>query len=351
MKPKPQKRRNFLKNSGKAIIATSLIPHTWIKKSFAAQQSIEIGHNGHRYKIHAEWSKADSEKYPVNDCHEMVQDARGRLILLTNDTQNNILIYDKSGKLLESWGTGYPGGHGLSICDEGGEQFLFITDTNRHQVIKTDLKGREILKIDYPKETGVYAYPRQFVPTETAIHPETGDIYVADGYGLNFIIQYDTKGKYIRHFGGKEVFNCCHGILIDQRKTGSSTLMITDRGNMQFKRFTLDGKYLSTIPTPGSFVCRPVVKGKNIYAAVYRSTSQDYPNSGYLTILDENDRVISSPGATPPVYRNGVLEEQRKDLTITALMHPHDVCVDNDDNIFIPQWNSKKTYPVMLERI
>ncbi|MCC5932504.1 MAG: 6-bladed beta-propeller [Cyclobacteriaceae bacterium] len=351
MKTEPKPRRDFLKNSGKAILAGTLLPNIWVKKSFAAKHSIETGHASHRYRINPEWSQADTEKYPVNDCHEMVQDAKGRLILLTNETKNNILIYDRSGKLLESWGTGYPGGHGLSICDEGSEQFLFITDTNRHQVIKTDLKGREILKIDYPKETGEYEYPRQFVPTETAIHPDTGDIYVADGYGLNFIIQYDAKGKYIRHFGGKEAFNCCHGILIDLRNSSKPSLMITDRGNMQFKRFTLEGQYISTIPTPGSFVCRPVVRGRNVYAAVYRSTSQDYPNSGYITILDENDRVISSPGATAPVYRNGSLEEQRKDRTITALMHPHDVCVDKDENIFVPQWNSKKTYPLMLERI
>lgn len=351
MKLKPQQRRDFLKISGKSLLATSLIPYIWVQKSFASRHSIEIGHGSHRYTLHDGWSQADPANYPVNDCHEMVQDAKGRLILLTNETKNNILIYDRSGKLLDSWGTGFPGGHGLSISDEGGEQFLFITDTNRHQVIKTDLKGREILKIDYPKETGEYEYPRQFVPTETAIHPVTGDIYVADGYGLNFIIQYDARGKYIRHFGGKEVFNCCHGIHVDMRNNDQPSLLITDRGNMQFKRYTLDGQYVSTIPTPGSFVCRPVVKGKNTYAAVYRSTAQDYPNSGYITILDENDKVISSPGANAPVYRNGVLEEQRKDRSITALMHPHDVCVDNDENIFVPQWNSKKTYPVMLERI
>ena len=30
-----------------------------------------------------------------------------------------------------------------------------------------------------------------------------GDIYVADGYGKDFVIQYDYKGNYIRHFGGQ----------------------------------------------------------------------------------------------------------------------------------------------------
>jgi hypothetical protein len=64
------------------------------------------------------------------------------LILLTNETRNNVLIYDRSGKLLDSWGTSYPGAHGLTISNEGEDQFLFITDTDRNQVIKTDIKGK-----------------------------------------------------------------------------------------------------------------------------------------------------------------------------------------------------------------
>src|SRR5690606_33809145 len=220
--------------------------------------------------------------------------------------KNNILIYDKSGKLLETWGNSYPGGHGLTLSTEGDTQFLFLTDTKRNQVIKTDLKGKEIFKLDYPKETGMYAFPGEFVPTETAVNPDNGDIYVVDGYGQNFVMQYNLKGELIRHFGGKgdtnETFKCCHGILIDTRNKHNPTLLITDRSHMQYKRFTLDGKYLSTIPIPGSYVCRPVLKGDNVYAAVYRSTSEKNVNSGYITILDKEDKVISTPGGTAPKY-------------------------------------------------
>jgi DNA-binding beta-propeller fold protein YncE len=261
--------------------------------------------------------------------------------------KNNIIIYDKSGKLLEVWGTSYPGGHGLTLSNEGGEQFLFITDTKRNQVIKTDLKGREILKLDYPKETGMYDYPGQFVPTETAINPKNGDIYVTDGYGLNYIIQYNHKGEYIRHFGGKgnekdDQFKCCHGIVIDTRNKKNPTLIITDRSHTSLKRFTLDGKYLSTIAVPGSFICRPVIKGENIYAAVYKSTSEALPDSGYITILDKNDKVISTPGGTEPIYQDGKLIVQEKDRSFTGFMHPHDVCLDSDESIYVPQWASKK---------
>jgi hypothetical protein len=60
------------------------------------------------------------------------------------------------------------------------------------------------------------------MPTETAVAPN-GDIYVADGYGSDYIIQYNSKGQYIRHFGGKHNANPehnlvnAHGVSIDLR--------------------------------------------------------------------------------------------------------------------------------------
>jgi hypothetical protein len=348
-------RRNFLKDTSLGLGALALTSQANAKIIMPKPGEIIIGHNSHKYKVVAGWGLLDANKNPVNDCHEMVEDAKGRLIMCTNETKNNIIIYDKSGKLIETWGTTYPGAHGLSIMNEGGQQYLLITDTARHQVIKTDLKGKEIFKIDYPKETGVYDSPNQFVPTETAVNPTNGDIYVTDGYGANYIIQYDAKGKYIRHFGGRgettTTFNTCHGVLVDTRDAKNPTLLITDRMHQCLKRFTLDGKYITTYQLPGTFICRPVLRGKYIFGAAYRSTNASWGNSGYLQILDENMKVVSTPGGSEPVYKNGVLQRQYKDDPDNIFMHPHDVYVDADENIYIPQWASQKTYPVKLERI
>ena len=40
-------------------------------------------------------NKADMMQYPVKDCHEMVQDKKGRIVLLTNETKKQYYI-DKS---------------------------------------------------------------------------------------------------------------------------------------------------------------------------------------------------------------------------------------------------------------
>src|SRR6476469_6821913 len=101
------KRRNFIKNTSFSMAALMINPPA------SYQEDTILGQNNKRYKIDTHWSQADVAKYPVNDCHEMVQDKKGRILLLTNETKNNIIIYNKSGKLLGSWGHDFPGGHGL----------------------------------------------------------------------------------------------------------------------------------------------------------------------------------------------------------------------------------------------
>ncbi|GAB3907917.1 peptidylglycine monooxygenase-like protein [Larkinella knui] len=311
-----------------------------------------LGHQTHRYQVIPDWGTLNPATHPVNDCHEMVIDAQGRIFLLTNETRNNILVYDRAGNLLDSWGTEYPGGHGLSIANENGAEFLFITDIERHQVIKTTLKGQVVMTLDYPAETGLYTAAEQFLPTQTAVGPN-GDVYVTDGYGLQYVIQYTHEGKYIRHWGGlgsaDEQFDCAHGIAVDRRNPAETTLLITSRNHNAFKRFTLDGQYLSTISLPGSFVCRPVIHGPHVYAAVFRSESNRKVGSGYITILDAQDRVVSTPGGTEPVYTAGRLQPQTQQEPV--FIHPHDVCVDDEENVYVCQWSSHRTYPLKLERV
>jgi peptidylamidoglycolate lyase len=310
-----------------------------------------IGHGNYRYRVVKNWSQADAIKYPVKDCHEMVMAKNGLLYMLTNEVENNILVYSKDGNVAAAWGHEYPGGHGLTIHNENGTEYLYITDTVRHEVIKTDLNGRVVATYGYPTQIADYKTADDYKPTETAV-AANGDLYVTDGYGLQFVIQYDYAGNYIRHWGGKgtgnEQFDCAHGIAIDQRNNQSS-LLITSRNHNAIKRFTLNGQYIETIALPGSFVCRPVIHGKNIYSAVFRSEHNMNFGSGYITILDEHNRVISTPGGTEPVYADGVLQPQKQ--AQQTFIHPHDVCVDDDENIYVPQWNSGKTYPSFLERV
>lgn len=340
-------RKKFIRQSSLAATGLFLAP-SLIKPEFPGD--LVLGQGRKRYRLNTRWSQADAMLHPVNDCHEMVQDKKGRIILLTNETRNNVLLYDKSGKLLSSWGSGYPGAHGLTLFSENGEDVLFICDNKRHQVIKTTTEGRVLMTLDYPKETGQYAKADEYVPTETAISAN-GDIYVADGYGKDFIIQYNDKGEYIRHFGGRgpaaNHLQNAHGICVDARDKNNPLLIVTSREQNCFKRYTLTGDYLDTIALPGAWVCRPVIKGDYLYAAVLQSSSNPWKESGFVTILDRDNQVVSNLAGSVPEYIHGKPGEMYQ--TVKAFKYPHDVCIDDEENLYVAQWNSGKVYPYKLE--
>ncbi len=349
------KRRKFLQQTIALGAAAAVTAPFNIIRAQSAKGEI-IGHGDFRYRVNRSWGQLDPAVHPVKDCHEMVMDSRKRLILLTNETKNNILIYDKSGRLLDTWGHQFPGGHGLTLHDENGEEFLYITDYEMKEVYKTTLDGKILLTIPHPKTIGQYADCDRYAPTETCIGPN-GDIYIIDGYGSQFILQYTAKGEFIRKFGGDsfikdDKFKQAHGIAIDRRNPANPVLMCTERIKNCFKRFTLDGQYIDSIHLPGAYLSRPVFDGDTLYAGVCYSALKHHMltlNSGFVTILDKENKVVSNPGGTKPVYKKGELELMVQDKPI--FKHCHDVCVDDDKNLYVCQWMADGTYPVKLERV
>lgn len=340
-------RRKFLRQSGLLTLGlgfhVSAMGRPMVK-------DLVIGHGDYRYKVDLNWGHLDKTMYPVKDCHEMVYTQKGHIIMLTNETNNNIIIYNKDGKLIDTWGSTYPGGHGLTLSNEGGEEFLYITDTERHEVIKTDLRGREVMILPYPRASSRYLKSDEYLPTETAISAN-GDLYVADGYGLQNILHYDEYGRLKNVFGGKgnglDQFSNAHGIAIDTRG-GNERLLITARAQNKLKYFALDGEYESSIHLNGAYICRPVISGDNVYLATIWSGNGS-SNSGFVSILNKENQLISAPGGTRPIYKNGLLQEMHQ--TVQVFTHPHDVCIDEDENLYVCQWNAGRSYPIKLKRI
>jgi len=334
-------RRDFLKTSsllaGFAFTANSLLAEG---KTFRKEV---VGHNDFTYQVDKDWGTQDPRQYPVMHCHEMVMDSNERLILTTTEPRNNILIFNKDGKILESWTLGLSGTHGLTLVGEGSAQSLWLTDTKTGRVINCTLDGRIIRELELP--SGILPSQQLFHPSETAVGPY-GDIYVADGHGSNLLLHYDAKGQFKQAFGGNDYFDVAHGITVDTR-TAEPTLLITSRKGQNFQRWTQGGEHIQTYDLPGLNICRPVIGGDQTYFAVI-STSDDWSYDGMVAVLDENMEVISLPGGNgslPMEDLSKIIYDRR------TFLNPHDVCVDKDGNLYVPQWFSGRTYPIRLRRV
>ena len=333
-----------------------------------------VGHGDFRYKVNYLWGDLDPSKVPVENCHGLAFDSKGRIIMVTDSDKNNFIVYNKDGKLLDVWGTQYPGAHSIKINHENGEDFIYIVDCgwilNRNWdgktvgnwksphnkvipqqgfISKLTLDGKLVYTIGHPLTIGIYQADEPFRPTDIAI-AGNGDLYVTDGYGSDRVIQYNHNGQYIRHWGGRKNqdvnynLSNTHGVGIDIRNPNDPHLVISSRAANELKLFEMNGTYRSTIKTPGAFVGGPIYKGD--WSVV---DGKRQANSGFITILDKNNKVVSNPGGTEPIYKNGELQNMH--TTWDVFNHCHGVCVDDDENLYVGQWNSNQTYPIKLERV
>lgn len=340
-----------------------------------------VGEGEFKYRIDAKWGQLDPEQYPVDNCHDLAIDSKGRVFMVTDNTRNNIIVYDQAGNLIEAWGTEYPGAHAIEIVNENGEDFIYLVDSgwiaNRNWdgkstdawdspfnkvvaqsgfVVKLTIEGRLIYTIGHPQTVGAYQPDMPFRPTDIAV-ADNGDLYITDGYGSDYVLQYDLQGRYIRHWGGHDniapehnLVNT-HGIAIETRKQGTQTLLISSRAEQCLKRFSMEGDYLGKIETPGAWVHGPVFAGEFFFSAVCWShiNEANADNSGFISIFNQNDEVVANLGAEAPQYKNGVLQPMT--TTWDCFIHPHGVCVDKDGNVYVGQWRANNSYPFKLEKL
>ena len=287
----------------------------------------------------------------------MAQASDGRLFLITNHPKNNVIVFDVNGSVLDAWSVGISSGHGLTLNrQDDGSEFLYLTDT-AGRVVKASLEGKVALELPHPAKCGAYAATDAYSPTECAVAPN-GDIYVADGYGSQFILRFDKTGRYISKFGGKSTqptnpgkFIQAHGVALDTR--GEQPLLVcTERVRNEFNWFTLDGLHVRGVYLPGAYVSRPVIHERQLYSGVcFGAKPDDYrmwQGRGFVTILDEHDKVISNPGGQAPSYTEGRLKVMLQDQPV--FNNCHDVCVDSKSDLYVCQWNSGSVYPYKLHR-
>ncbi len=310
-----------------------------------------MGSGEHTYEAIHDWGETPA-RIAYGNTHGVVQDSHGRVYIAhtvhaSSQSHDTLLVFDEKGKFIRSWGSEFMGGaHGLYVRKEGRDEFLYLVDTGkgrgsgvdpRHTwMVKMTLKGEEVFRIGYPRESNLYKVDAagkpltRFSPTNVAIAPN-GDIYVADGYGSSTISQYDAKAKHIRTFGeagnGPGQMLKPHGLIVDTRGS-EPVLLVADRSNNRLQAFTMDGKHLGFV----GGVNQPC------HFAEHNGILLIPDLAARVTLLDEQNRVIAHLGEDTSGTWEELRKQSRDKFTPGKFVSPHGACFDHDGNIFVAEW-------------
>ncbi|XP_036887989.1 peptidyl-glycine alpha-amidating monooxygenase isoform X12 [Sturnira hondurensis] len=172
---------------------------------------------------------------------------------------NNATVLQSSGKNL------FYLPHGLSIDKDGN---YWVTDVALHQVFKLDPNSKEgpLLILGRSMQPG--SDQNHFCqPTDVAVDPDTGTIYVSDGYCNSRIVQFSPSGQFITQWGEESSgsnpapgqFSVPHSLAL---VPPLGQLCVADRENGRIQCFKMDTKEFVREIKHASF-------GRNVFAISY----------------------------------------------------------------------------------
>lgn len=339
------------------MIRSAVLPLVCLLAAGVCHAEEILGQGEFRYRLVPDWGREALAQVSVKNGHAVAVDNSGRLLFLTDDLKNNVVILDsQSGALIKHWTARMPGAHGMSVVNEGNREVLFITDTQLHEVRKLTLDGGELAVFPWPEKTKLYADAKEYRPSKT-IHFAHGDFCVFDGYGKDYIFHYQPDGTLLRWWGGNlgEGENQLkhwgpHGGALDGRDPANPRIIIAMSDQQEIKRFTVEGRFIDKIAMPGGNPRDIVLWGED---AVVPHLGDQWPKDknapGFISVVDRNYKIVSNIGAPPAVYENGVLQPMKSDGK--TFIHPHGVAVDAEGNLYVAQFASPAAPLLKLERL
>ena len=287
------------------------------------------------YEIVPNFFPSQLESKPIGACHGGAAVDRAGNIYVSTDTARGILVFGPDGKFVRNFGPDFV--HGLFLTREADGEYLYCARPNFNECQKLKTDGTVVWKLECPMESGKYTdAKKEFHPTNIVSTPD-GSIFVADGYGLNWIHKYDKDRKYQMSFGGQGAmpaeegkFNRCHGLAVD-RQGAKPTLIVCNRESGRVERWDTDGHLVKVLARDLRMPAAAIVRGGKIAIAEL---------GGRVTILDREGAIVAQPGDNPDAKQRanyGLEPANWKDAYFNS---PHGIALDRAGNVIVSEWSA-----------
>ena len=285
--------------------------------------AVKLGSGRFTYQVDADWEKLPAG-YSWSDAAAVATDSKDNVYVF-NRGDHPMIVFDSEGNFLSSWGEGvFNRAHGITL---GPDDTLYCTDDGDHTVRQCTLDGKVLMTIGVPGQVAAAYSGEPFNRcTHVAIDPNSGELYVSDGYGNARVHKFSSDGKHLFSWGAPGMepgeFNIVHNIATDK----DGYVYVADRESHRVQIFNAKGEY----QTQWNNVHRPcaiyISKDQLVYVGELGAAgpvNENHPNIGPRV------SVMTTKGERLAALGHGFGGE------VGQMMAPHGICLDSKDSIYL----------------
>ena len=277
---------------------------------------------------------------------------RGGRVYLFCRAEHPVLVYERDGRFVRSWGEGVftMRAHGITVAPDGA---VWCVDDGDHTARKFDPEGGLLLTLGTSGRASDTGYDGKTVtsiarggppfnrPTNLAVAP-SGDVYVTDGYGNARVHRFSAKGELLGSWGepgiGPSQFMLPHGIAVHD----DGRVFVADRENDRIQIFTPSGEFLAEWDVQRPTQLAFDQKGNAVVAELpWRAGSTSFRNGpipshlpGRVSILDGNGAVIARLGDEGPIDPKWGAADPCRPGNFCA---PHGLAIDPNGDLYVAE--------------
>jgi hypothetical protein len=176
-------------------------------------------------------------------------DGKGQVVVMVRKAPY-FRVFTTAGVFVKAWGDQSLFGEAhANFFDRDGN--MWGVDTNDSVIYKFDGDGKIVMTLGKKGVKGDDASHDSFNRPATLAFGKNGDIFVADGYVISRVVQFDKTGKFIRIIGGVKgsapgQMQLVHGVVIDSQ----DRIIASDSDNKRLAVFDKNGKFLMNWDAP-----------------------------------------------------------------------------------------------------